>query len=116
LLSGLLGGQAGGAQGQPAGGDLLGGLLGALMGGTPSAQPAQTAAEPGAGGIDLNMLLTGGMRFFQARQAGAAPLDALVQAVMAGSQMQSSAHHSQSGQLVAETLLKTVGSMLSGKK
>jgi hypothetical protein len=136
LLGGLLGGApggapVGGAQSQTPGGDLLGGLLGALMGGQgaaaagtepqgPEAQSygAPAAGAPGAlpGGIDMNTLLTAGMAFFQARQLGAAPVDALVQAVMAGSQMQGSAHHSQSGQLVATTLINTLGSMLSGRK
>lgn len=120
LLGGLMGGQPGAApqsapaQEQPAGGDMLGSLLGALMGGG-QAQPAQPSGGQ-QGGIDLNTLIAAGMAFFQARQQGAAPLQALVQAVMAGSQMQSSAHHAQSGQLVAGTLLNTLGAMLSGAK
>ncbi len=123
LLDSLLGGQTSQPQSQAAGGDLLGGLLGALMGGAPGGQtpqsaglPTQPAAAQGGGGIDLNTLLTAGLAFFQARQQGAEPLAALVQAVMAGSQMQNSAHHSQSGQLVAQTLISTLGKMLSGKK
>jgi hypothetical protein len=125
FLGGLLGGQSGQGQGQsqPAGNDMLGDLLGALMGGgAPAAQPSQTSyapqggGSPQGGGIDMNMLLNAGMAFFQARQQGAAPVQALVQAVMAGSQMQSSASHSQSGQLVAGTLLNAIGSMLSKQK
>jgi hypothetical protein len=56
------------------------------------------------------------MTFIQARQQGAEPLQAVVQAVMAGSQMNSSTHRAQSGQMVAETLLNTLGSMLGGGK
>ena len=93
-----------------------GAAAGAVAVGAVSAQPAQAAPAQQSGGIDLNMLLNAGMAFFQARQQGAAPVDALVQAVMAGSQMQSSAHHSQSGQLVAGTLLNAIGSMLSKPK
>lgn len=115
LVQSLMGGQAGAPQGQAGGGDLLGGLLGAFMGGgTAEAQPAQAAAgASGPSGIDLNTLLTAGMAFFQARQQGAAPMQALVQAVMAGSQMQNSPHQSQSGQLVAQTLINSLGSMLA---
>ncbi len=122
LLDSLLGGQTSQQQSQPAGGDLLGGLLGAFMGGAPAGGPAQSAGQfsqssaAQGGGIDLNTLLTAGMAFFKARQQGAEPLAALVQAVMAGSQMQNSVHHSQSGQLVAQTLLSTLGKMLSGKR
>ena len=92
------------------------------MGGTPAGGPAQPAgqysqsAAAQGGGIDLNTLLTAGMAFFKARQQGVEPLSALVQAVMAGSQMQNSTHHSQSGQIVAQTLISTLGKMLSGKK
>lgn len=138
MLGGLLGAfMGGGAPAQPAaaqqtnpspsaGGDMLGGLLGAFLGGGTPAQPAAIPAAPsgqnaggegalgqGEGGIDLNTVLGAGMAFLQARQQGAPPLQALAQAVVAGSQMQSSVHHSQSGQLVAQTLLQ---SLLGGKK
>jgi len=117
LLGSLLGGQAAQSQGQAGGDDLLGGLLGALMGGGGTqSQPAPTAAGQSGGGIDMNTLLTAGMAFFQARQQGAAPVQALVQAVIAGSQMQSTTHHAQSGQIVATTLINTLGKMLSDKK
>lgn len=142
LLGSLLGSQTAGSKPQPdqgmAGGDLLGGLMGAMMSGegqAPSTQPDQTASggllgglldtlmgggapSQGSqgGGIDVNTLLNAGMAFFQARQQGAAPAQALVQAVMSGSQMQDSAHHSQSGQLVTQTLINTIGSMLAGGK
>ena len=116
LLGSLLGGQAAGQQSQVAGADMIGGLLGSILGGAPAAQVTQAPVEQAGGGIDLNDLLTAGMAFYQARQEGAEPVQALVQAVMAGSQMQNSTHHSQSGQLVAGTLINTLGSMLAGKK
>lgn len=117
LLSGLLGGQPGQQQGQSPESDPFGGLLGALTGGMGSGQQTdQFTANQSTGGIDINTLMTAGMAFFQARQQGAEPLSALVQAVMSGSQMQSSPAHSQSGQLVAGTLINTIGQMLAGRK
>jgi hypothetical protein len=115
-LGSLLGGQAAPQAGQASGGDLMGSLLGALMGGAPAGQPTQAGAAQDEGGINLNTLLTAGMAFFQARQQGAEPLAALTQAVMAGSQMQGTAHHAQSGQLVAETLINTIGKMLARRR
>lgn len=117
LLNGLFGGQPAPGQGQQdqGAGDMLpglGGLLGALMGGS-SSQPTHTQAGGQSGGVDLNMLMRAGMAFFQARQQGVAPMQALVQAVMAGSQMQNTPSHAQSGQLVAQTLINSLGSMLS---
>ena len=117
LLGSLLGGQMGQQQGQASQSDPLSGLLGALTGGMESdPQANQFTANQATGGIDMNTLLTAGMAFFQARQQGVEPLSALVQAVMSGSQMNSSAAHSQSGQLVAGTLINTLGTMLSGRK
>ena len=67
------------------------------------------------GGIDLNTLLSAGMAFVQAKQQGAAPTEALIQALMAGSQLNASPHHSQSGHLVANSLLSTISSMLGAE-
>jgi len=143
LVQALMGGQASastGAAAQGQGG--MGDLLGALLGGGQTAQPAaqgqpdmtdllgsllggqtqqtqhttQASAQQGSAGIDLNTLLAAGSAFFKARQEGAAPLESIVQAVMAGSQMHSSTHREQSGQMVAGTLLNALGSMLGGGK
>jgi hypothetical protein len=120
LMGALLGGQTPSSPSghpisqQP---DVLGGLMGALLGGGSGEQPAQTAPTGGAaGGFDLNTLLGAGMAYMQASQQGVAPMEALVQAVLAGSQMNASPHHAQSGQLVAGTLINTLGSLLSGKQ
>jgi hypothetical protein len=116
LLDSLVGGQSSAAQPSSSGQDSSGitDLLGSLLGGqTPASQP-QGAQE--SGGIDMNMLLNAGMTFFQARQQGAEPVQAIAQALMSGSQMKNSPHREQSGQLVASTLINVVGSMLSGKK
>ncbi len=97
--------------------DMLGGLMGALLGGDSSqGQSNMPASAPqSGGGINLNTLLTGAMAYMQASQQGAAPLQALIQAVMAGSQMNSTPSHTQSGQLVAGTLINTLGALLGGK-
>jgi hypothetical protein len=96
---------------------MIGQLLGGLLGGGGTETPSQAA--PGgqrAGGFDLSTLLTAGAAFLQASQQGAAPQQALINAVMTGSQMNASPHRTQSGQLVASTLINTIGSMLGGKR
>lgn len=86
---------------------LLGGLLGGGQQLTGQQQPGQ--------GINMEQLMAAGMAFLQARQRGASPMEALVQAVMAGSQMNNAPHHSQSGQMVAGTLVNLLGSLLGGR-
>jgi hypothetical protein len=123
MLGGLLGTLMGGEPAAPqqqqnepaAGGDMLGGLLGTLLGGgqAPSQQGQQGQTAQAAGGIDLNTLMAAGMAFFQARQKGAAPMQAVIQAVLAGSQMMASPRRAQSGQLVAESLLNSLSNMLA---
>ncbi len=116
LLSGAAGGQGPLPQGRaPAGSDQMSDLLAALLGGAAGGQASRQPAA-GEGGLDLNTLLTAGMAYMQANQQGASPLEALAQAVVAGSQMSSSSHHTQSGQLVASTLLNTIGKLFGGKK
>jgi len=114
LLGSLLGGQQAAPQGQGGG---MGDLLGALLGGQPAqVQPQASQPQAQGGGIDLATLLTAGAAFLQARQKGAGALEAIVQAVMAGSQMNNSSHRQQSGQLVAGTLLNALSSVMSGAK
>lgn len=124
LMGGLLGSLLGGASGtqstptnQTASGDMVGDLMGALLGGATGSTPTQTPQDnQSTGGLNLGTLLTAGMTFFQAQQQGASTMDALISAVMAGSQMNTTPHQSQSGQLVAGTLINALGSMLGGKK
>jgi hypothetical protein len=111
LFGTLLGGQAAPSASQAAPAGDLSGMLGQLLGGGGASQSGQTQ-----GGLDMTTLLNAGMAFLQARQEGAEPMQALIQAVMSGSQMSGTTHHSQSGQLVTETLLETVGTLLGGKK
>ena len=116
LLGSLMGGQP--STPQPSSSnqasDGMSDLLGSLLGGQSPASQSQGTQQ--SGGIDMNMLLNAGMAFFQARQQGAEPVQAIVQALMSGSQMNNTSHREQSGQLVASTLINVIGSMLGGRK
>lgn len=134
LLGALMGGQAAQPASQAAANEDLSGLLGSLLAGGSSPASAESGtggdltslfgqmlgggSKPaqGQGGLDMNTLMTAGLAFLQARQQGVEPMQALIQAVMSGSQMSNTTHHSQSGQLVTGTLLETIGSVLGGKK
>lgn len=113
LLGSLLGGQQSAPQGQSGG---MGDLLGALLGGQQAAQPQAAQPQGQGGGIDLSTLLTAGAAFLKARQKGSGALEAIVQAVMAGSQMNNASHRQQSGQLVAGTLLNALSSVMGRAK
>jgi len=106
LLGSLLGG---GTQQQPssAGADLLGSLLG-------GGQTPNTSANDGQ--IDVNDLLTAGMAFLQAKQAGATNMQAFIQALVANGPMGNSTHRTQSGQLVASALIQALAGMAAKKK
>lgn len=114
LLGGLLGG-GGGAQQTGGQSDPITDLLGGLLGGGAQQAGGQQGGQAGQG-INVQQLMAAGMAFMQARQRGASPVEALVQAVMAGSQMNNAPHHSQSGQMVAGTLINILGSLLGGGK
>jgi phosphoenolpyruvate---glycerone phosphotransferase subunit DhaL len=114
LLGGLTSAQQTTTQTQASGsGDLLGGLLGGLMGSseTASAQSQTT----GSGQIDIGDLLNAGMAFAQTKQSGGSNMDAILNAVVSSSKMGDSAHRSQSGALVANTLMQVVSQMAAGK-
>jgi len=102
LIQAMMGGAQPVSQAQPsAGGNLLGSLLSGLSGGQ-----SQTGQ-----GIDAGDLLNAGMAFFQAKQSGDSNLEALVDAVVASTQVAGSAHRAQSGKLVANTILQMMSSM-----
>lgn len=114
LLGGLMGSQQPTAQTQSGGsGDLLGGLLGGLMGGgeTSTAQ----GQSSGDGKIDIADLLNAGMAFAQSKQSGGSNMDAILNAVVSSSKMADSEHRSQSGALVANTLMQVVAQMAKAK-
>lgn len=106
LLGALLGGGAAASSQQQAAsadGDVLNSLLGGLLGGG--------AQQQGSDGLDTGDLLNAGLAFMRARQQGKSTLEALVSAVLSGSQLNNSPYRSQSGQLVANALLQAVASM-----
>ena len=110
LLETLLGGSAGSSSGQStgAGGDILGSLLGGLTG-----SGSGTGGQQGQ--IDMGQLLNAGMAFAQAKKSGRSNLDAILNAVVASSKMNSTAARTQSGTLVANTLLQALSKMTSAK-
>ncbi|MRR31644.1 DAK2 domain-containing protein, partial [bacterium] len=117
MLGGLLGGLMGAQQpAQPqanGSGDMLGSLLGGLMGG---GETTQAQGQPaGDGKIDIGDLLNAGMAFAQTKQSGGSNLDAILNAVVSSSKMGDSAHRSQSGALVANTLMQVVSQMATRK-
>ena len=112
LLGTLLGGAAApssGAASATTGGDLLGSLLGGLTGATATPQSGQQQ------GVDMAQLLSAGMAFAQAKQSGKSNLDAVLNAVVSSSKMNTSTARTQSGTLVANTLLQALGKMTSKK-
>lgn len=96
------------------GGDPLSDLIGAFLGGGAAARPQAETPQAG-GGLDLGTLLSAGMAYMQAKQQGASSLEALVQAVMSGSQMNTTQSHAQSGEIVASTLINTLSKLLGGQ-
>ena len=102
ILQSLLGGGA--APKQSAGsGDLLTSILG-QMSGSGSSQSGQ--------GLDMGSLLQAGLGYMAAKQGGKSDLEALTGAILSGTQMAESPYRSQSGQLVANTLLKSLSKMM----
>lgn len=102
LLGGLSGTSAAPAE-QDAGADLLGSLLGGLTG--------TTTGKKQTGKIDVAMLLKAGMAYMAAKQSGSTGMEALLQAIMAGSRVGNQGYRAQSGTLVASTLLQALAAM-----
>lgn len=89
---------------KPTGGGLLGSLLGMLFGG------GQQQSQQGQG-LDLGSLLSAGMSLLQSGEGGGGNLDSLVQSLVSGTMKGQADHRTQSGSLVANTLLKLIASM-----
>ena len=104
MLGSLLGSLVGGGNASQQGGRALGDILGSLTG---------TGSSGAQEGLDLGDLLGAGMSFLSAKQGGKSNLEALTGALVSGTQMASSPHRQQSSQLVTQTLLKGLSSMLS---
>ena len=118
LLGSLLGGGSttpqqtqGNLSAQPQGG--IGDLLGSLLGGNSSTQ-TQSQGQQASSGLDVGDLLNAGMSFMNAKNQGQSSLQALVGALVGSSAMGNSPHRSQSGALVANSLLQAIGK-LTGK-
>ena len=85
----------------------IGNLLGSLLGG--GQQPSQPQQDQG---LDMGDLLQAGMAFMSTKSRGGGNLEAIVNAVVSGSAMSNNSHRSQSGSLVANTLLQTIAGMV----
>jgi hypothetical protein len=106
LLQSLLGaGQEPTSQKTAEPGDLLGSLLSGIVGGGEGSE---------GGGLDAADLLSAGMTFLQSKQEGDSDIEALADAFISTSPLSQSAHRSQSGAVVANTILQVLGS-LGGK-
>jgi hypothetical protein len=112
LLGSLLGGGNTGTQ-QPQGGTED--LLGSLLGGANNAQPQQQAPQQDSGGLDVGDLLNAGMAFMNTKQQGGNNMQAIVNALVSGSAMGNSQHRSQSGALVVNSILQTIGGLVGNK-
>ena len=110
LLGTLLGDGGSQAQ-QPQAG--TGDLISMLLGGTGSSQTNTQNQQPDTG-IDVGDLLNAGMTFMNTKAQGGNNMEALVKALVSNSAMGNSNHRSQSGALVANTLLQAIGK-IAGK-
>jgi len=112
-LSSLLGGLMGGGQASSSGGnaqaDMLSSLLGGALGGS------QGSSQAGSGsGISMQQVLAAGLEFMQSQQQGQDTMSSLLDAVVAGSQA-GGGYRSESGKLVAGTLMQGLGALLGRK-
>jgi hypothetical protein len=62
--------------------------------------------------LDMEDILSAGMAFIQSKQSGKDTSGALLEAVVTGSQMAASDHRTQSGKIVADTLIKSILPMI----
>ncbi len=109
LIQALMGGgqPAPQVQQQQSGGG-LGGLLGSLLGGGQQPETQQQQDQ----GLDMGDLLQAGMAFMGTKARGGSNIEAIVNAVVSNSAMANNSHRSQSGSLVANTLLQTIAGMV----
>ncbi len=89
---------------QENGSGMLGGLLSSLTGDSSNSEDDQK--------LDMDDLLRAGMAFFQSKQDGDSSMEAAMDALMAASPMGQTASRSQSGSLVASTLLSVAQSFI----
>lgn len=82
-------------------------LFSGLMGSTESS--SESSSETGSSGIDD--LFQAGMAFFQSKREGDSNQEAIMEAILAASPMGESSHRSQSGSLVASTIMGFIESL-----
>jgi len=105
LIGSILGGLSGGSSGQSGQGLDLGGLLGGLLGG----QSSSTASQSGQAG-SLGGLLGG--QNGSSGNAGGDLLGSLIGGLVGNSKMADSAPHTESGQIVAGSILQALSQLL----
>lgn len=109
-LGGLLGSLIGGNQQQSpeansSGSGVIGDLLGSLLGGQ-SSQPAQ---QPQQGGSNGTNLLSAALAYFMGKQQGKTPFESILSAVGSATRFSDREDRTQSGALVAKTLIGLLG-------
>jgi|YNPNPStandDraft_1061719.scaffolds.fasta_scaffold06305_7 hypothetical protein len=109
LINALLGGGQNQAQASAGVESSVADFLGAILGGDNQAQ-SQSSQQALDSSQLLSMGLNIGMNFLQAKQQGRSNMEALVQAIVAGSQMGQTPHRAQSATIIANTLM----SLLAG--
>jgi hypothetical protein len=111
LLQALMGAQkppAPVSQPKPQGGGILGSLLGALTGAKGSSAQNQNQADDG---LDIGDLLNAGMTFFNSKQQGDSTTEAAIDALLSASPLGQSSHRTQSGSVVANTIMQVLGGL-----
>lgn len=91
------------AEDKPDNGNLLGSLLSGLTGGGQDAE--------GESALGMDDLLRAGMAFYQSKQGGDSNMEAVMDALMAASPMGEVTHRSQSGSIVASTIMNFAQSL-----
>lgn len=98
LVKGLMNVDSNQQQAQSSNGDVLGSLLSGLMGNQDSANEEDSS-------LGMDDLLRAGLAFMQSKQGGDSNMEAAMDALMAASPMGQSSHRSQSGSIVASTIM-----------
>jgi len=111
LLQALMGAQTPPApvsQPKPQSGGILGSLLGALGGGSSSSSQSQAQADDG---FDIGDLLNAGMAFMDSKQKGGTTAESAISALLSASPLGQSSHRTQSGSVVASTIMQVLGGL-----
>jgi hypothetical protein len=85
-------------------------LLGTFLGGGEAGQ-TQNKGQQTSDGLDIGDLLNAGMTFMNTKSKGGSNIEAIVNALVSSSAMGNSPYRSQSGSLVANTLIQAISGM-----